>query len=138
MNKTIGLKLLIMVFILFSGTLVRAEVINIDNVTLQSMLDQGIPIIDVRRDDEWHDTGVINSSHLLTFFDAQGNYDEENWIKNLDSIVSSDEPFILICRSGNRTRMISQWLRWHRELESPKRRHRRSMMCLTLLNRYQQ
>jgi len=95
---------------MFFGSLAQAGVVNIDNDTLQSMLDQGATIIDVRREDEWRDTGVIDSSHLLTFFDAQGNYDAESWIRDLESIVSSDEPVILICRSGNRTKTISHWL----------------------------
>ncbi len=100
----------IVLFSLCFGNIVRAEVIDIDNDTLQSLLDQDIPIVDVRRVDEWNDTGVIDDSHLLTFFDAQGGYDVEKWLSDLDAIVSSDDPFILICRSGNRTRMISQWL----------------------------
>lgn len=88
----------------------RAEVINVDEFELQSLLDNGTVIVDVRRIDEWHDTGIVKDSHMLTFFDAQGGYDAEKWLSNLEEIVSSTDPVILICRSGARTRIVSQWL----------------------------
>jgi hypothetical protein len=43
---------------------------NLDNEQLQSMLEQGTPIYDIRRPDEWHQTGVIADSQLMTFVDA--------------------------------------------------------------------
>ncbi|ASJ75276.1 rhodanese-like domain-containing protein [Granulosicoccus antarcticus] len=98
------------VFLLFFGSIAHAEVVDIDNEALQALLDQGIPIVDIRRVDEWQDTGVIDKSHLLTFFDKRGNYSSEKWLKSLDSIVKSDEPVIIICRSGNRSEKVSQWL----------------------------
>ena len=88
----------------------HAEVVDIDNATLQTLLDEGIPIIDVRRSDEWTETGVIENSNLLTFFDAQGGYDAEYWEQGLNAFATSDKPVILICRSGGRSSTISQWL----------------------------
>jgi rhodanese-related sulfurtransferase len=32
------------------------------------------------------------------------------WLAALDKIVSKNDPFILICRSGNRTRQVSNFL----------------------------
>lgn len=87
-----------------------AEVINVDSASLQQLLDQGVPIVDVRRADEWQDTGVIENSHLITFFDSQGQYDAEKWLSELSSIVGPGEPVVLICHSGTRTKLISQWL----------------------------
>lgn len=98
------------VFLLFFGSIAQAEVIDIDTKALQTLLDQGVPIVDVRRADEWQDTGVIDKSHLLTFFDKRGNYNSQKWLKSLDSIAKPDEPVILICRSGNRSEKVSEWL----------------------------
>jgi len=104
---------LYLIAILFSTIFtsgLRAEVIEVDNSTLQSLLDQKIPVIDVRRVEEWVDTGVVENSHLLTFFNSKGGYDAEKWLKDLEGLITANEPVILICRSGHRTGMISQWL----------------------------
>ena len=57
----------------FIATL-QAEVVNIGNAELRELVDSGIPIVDVRRPDEWESTGVIDQSELLTFFDKKGAY----------------------------------------------------------------
>jgi len=88
----------------------RAQVINIDDQQLKALLDQGIPIIDIRRPDEWRQTGVIEGSHLITFFDRQGRYDVKAWLAKLAPIAGKDDPFILICRTGNRTGTVSRFL----------------------------
>ncbi|MEE9334485.1 MAG: rhodanese-like domain-containing protein [Granulosicoccaceae bacterium] len=88
----------------------HAEVINISKAELQTLLDEGTAIVDVRRLDEWNDTGIIKDSHMLTFFDAKGGYDAGKWLGDLEEVVASSDPVILICRSGGRTRMVSQWL----------------------------
>jgi len=88
----------------------HADVIQIDNEELKSLLEQGVPLIDVRRADEWKQTGVVEGSHLLTFFDAKGNYDVKQWLAELDQIAPNDQPFILICAVGGRTGNISKLL----------------------------
>lgn len=88
----------------------HAEVININYAELRKLISQGVPVIDVRRDDEWNDTGVIENSHLLTFFDEKGKYDATLWHAAFSTIVKKHDPVILICHSGARTSMISQWL----------------------------
>ena len=45
---------------------------NIENEQLQTMLENNVPIYDVRRPEEWYQTGVIEGSQLLTFVDADG------------------------------------------------------------------
>ena len=66
----------------------QADVTLVEGDGLQSLLDQGMPIIDVRRPDEWQSSGVVESSYLLTFFDKRGNYDVEKWIADLHEIVA--------------------------------------------------
>lgn len=93
---------------LFSSA--RADVTELGNAEFQHLLDKGIPVIDVRRPDEWKRTGIIEGSHLMTFFNAKGQYDIEAWITQLDKIVARDEPFVLICAVGGRTGSISKLL----------------------------
>ena len=51
------------------------------------MQEQNVPIIDIRRPDEWRSTGVISGSYLLTFFDAKGNYNLNQWLAELNDIA---------------------------------------------------
>lgn len=87
-----------------------AEVGQLSNEELKKMMDNNVPIIDIRRADEWKSTGIIQSSYKMTFFDARGKYDMTKWLAELDKIASKDEPFVLICRSGNRTGQVSNFL----------------------------
>lgn len=82
---------------------VMAEIKEVDNDGLQNLLKQGIPMVDIRTPEEWKATGIIEGSHLLTFFDKNGRYNVENWLKELDKIAKKDQAVILICRTGNRT-----------------------------------
>ena len=88
----------------------RAEVVDVDPAALAALLDEGVPIVDIRRPDEWTDTGVVEGSHLLTFFDADGEHDAAAWKAALGEIVDADEPVVPICRTGRRTDLVSEWL----------------------------
>jgi len=102
------LAIVVLTFVVASP--VFAEVGQLSNVELKQLIDKKIPIIDIRRQEEWKSTGVIEGSHKLTFFDARGNYNLNKWLSDLDKIAGKDEPFILICRSGNRTGQVSAFL----------------------------
>lgn len=91
-------------------TLAIADVTEVDNSSLQSLQAQGMTIIDVRRPDEWSDTGIIEGSHGITFFDAKGRYDVNAWISELSELVKPDEPFVLICARGVRSSKIAELL----------------------------
>jgi rhodanese-related sulfurtransferase len=67
-------------------------------------------IIDIRTPSEWRETGIIKGSYTLTFFDERGGYDTEKFLNALDTIVKENEKFALICRTGSRTGMISNFL----------------------------
>lgn len=89
---------------------VHAEVINIDNAELARLTAKGVPVIDIRTVGEWKSTGVIPGSKLLTFFDEKGNANPAQWLASAKGIAKPDQPVILICRSGNRTRAATQFL----------------------------
>ena len=88
----------------------RAEVINIDNAELARLMAKGVPVIDIRTAGEWKSTGVIPGSKLLTFFDEKGNANPAQWLASAKGIAKTDQPVILICRSGGRTRAATQFL----------------------------
>ncbi len=95
--------------LLLLGSTLFAEVTNIE-VSPQFIKNTKLKIIDIRTPSEWRETGIVKGSYTLTFFDERGNYDTEEFLKALNTIVSKDEKFALICRTGSRTGMISNFL----------------------------
>ena len=87
-----------------------AAVTNIDNAEFEKLISQGVPVIDIRRPEEWQQTGIVKGSHLITFFDKRGNYNVRAWLDKLAPIAGKNDPFILICRTGNRTGTVSRFL----------------------------
>ena len=100
-----------MVFGVLFTVIVGAEPVqDIDNSQLQELMEAGVPVIDVRTADEWDQTGIIEGSHLMTFFDEQGNYDVQTWLQTLQTIAQSNQPVALICATGGRTKAVSAFL----------------------------
>jgi len=82
---------------------------NLDNEQLETMLGRGVPIYDIRRVEEWHQTGVIEGSRLQTFVDGSGRV-LPDFLAHLSQTVDKDDPVILICRTGNRTSTLARHL----------------------------
>ena len=103
-------KLLIFLIFILNSQYSYSEVFEVEGNELQKLIDEGVPIIDIRREEEWFSTGIIKNSNLLTFFDKDGKYDLENWMNEFESIVQKDNTFILICRTGRRTNIVANYL----------------------------
>jgi len=85
-----------------------AELQNI--VASPEFLKKDIPVIDVRTPGEWKQTGIVKGAHTIMFFNEQGKYNVEAFLKALNQAVDTKKPFALICRTGSRTAMISDFL----------------------------
>ncbi|MBF0470360.1 MAG: FKBP-type peptidyl-prolyl cis-trans isomerase [Gammaproteobacteria bacterium] len=82
---------------------------SINNQQLEEKLRSGVKIIDIRRPDEWQKTGVVAGSIRLTAFDGRGQF-VRSFLGDLEKKVGKDEPFIVICRTGNRTAVLANAL----------------------------
>lgn len=72
---------------------------------------EGFVVIDVRRNDEWEQYGIIEGSHKITFFDESGGYDIDKFLAAFSKIVTSKEqPFILVCAHARRTKSIGEFM----------------------------
>jgi rhodanese-related sulfurtransferase len=80
---------------------------ELNNAELKTLLDEGATLVDVRRPDEWRETGVVEGSHLLTAFDERGNF-VRSFPGELEKLVGQDEKVVIICRVGNRTGMLAR------------------------------
>ena len=88
-----------------------ADFRNLTPTKLQSMIDQNIIVIDIRTPPEWLQTGVIPTSNKIMFFNEKGDYDIKSWLKYFGRIIKTKEqPFVLVCRSGNRTTQVGNFL----------------------------
>jgi len=104
------LRFLLTSFLLISAISARAEIIDIDNNQLASLSSSGVPVIDVRTAPEWEETGIVPGSHLLTYFDERGNADPESWLKKVKAFAKPNDPVVIICRSGKRSKAVSLFL----------------------------
>lgn len=81
---------------------------SIDNAELKKLLAEGVKIYDIRRPEEWKQTGVIKGSRLLTLFDRKGV--NRDFMPTFAKEVRPDEKVILICRTGNRTQKAADYI----------------------------
>ena len=102
--------LIITLFFLLNSTQLFAEIYEVNNEKIKMLLEISVPLIDIRTEGEWYENGVINSSHLLTFFDKDGNYDFKKWMIEVGEIADENGPVIIMCRSGRRSRIVSNMI----------------------------
>ena len=100
---------IILIINLLVASFAFSDVIEIGNIELKSLLQKKIPLIDIRRKDEWKSTGIVENSILMTF-DKNGKANTNEWLKELNKIANKNDPVILICRTGRRTGIISKFL----------------------------
>lgn len=63
----------------------------------------GVVVIDIRREEEWQETGIIEGAETVTAFTARGGVHPEFLEKFRALVPSPDTPVMLYCRTGNRT-----------------------------------
>lgn len=95
---------------LLLSPLALADVVDIDNAELARLSAAGVPVIDIRTEGEWKETGIVPGSRLITLFDERGRADAPAWLEKVKGVARPDQPVIVICRSGNRTKAASQLL----------------------------
>ena len=66
----------------------------------------GVVIIDIRRNEEWRDTGILNGAETITAFTKAGSLHPDFQTKFASLVPNSDTPFVLYCRSGRRTGIL--------------------------------
>jgi len=82
---------------------------NIGNDKLKELLARQVKIVDIRRPEEWKQTGVVEGSELMTAFDDRGRFNR-SFPSAFTSFAAPDEEVILICRTGNRSSVLANML----------------------------
>ena len=100
----------ITIFLMIYSMSLFAEILEVNNDKIKKLIKFGVPLVDIRTEGEWYETGVIDQSNLLTFFDKYGNSKVEEWITKFEKIAGRKDPVIIICRSGRRSRVVANYL----------------------------
>lgn len=78
-----------------------------NNDELDKLLARGVPVIDLRRPEEWEKTGVIEGSYLLTAFKKnQGFY--PYFLRHIKTLVKKTDEFIMISSVGRRSIYLTE------------------------------
>lgn len=88
---------------------------ELKTVSPEQLLDmqqnQNALVVDIRTEAEWQASGILSNSLKLQSFDPHGRFDQAKWVAALEQLKSSpDQPVILICRSGNRSARVGDFL----------------------------
>ena len=97
--------------ILITAIFALADFKGINPSQLQEMINKKITVIDIRTPLEWKEVGTIPTSKKIMFFDEKRQYDIQKWLNEFSKDVKNKEQaFVLVCRSGNRTGMVGDFL----------------------------
>ena len=77
---------------------------------LRAAQQKGALVIDIRRAEEWAETGIIEGAYTITAFTQSGQLHPEFQTKFTAIVPTPDTPVMLYCRTGNRTGIIGNAL----------------------------
>ena len=100
------MKILLVIFVLFTKC-VNAEVINIDNKEFSNLIEKEVKIIDVRTQNEWKSTGIIEGSFLISLLNKNKKFIFEDWYEMFKNKFGNNKSIVFICASGVRSNYIS-------------------------------
>lgn len=73
-------------------------------LTADDLTDSDALVVDIRRPEEWQETGVIEGSVLFTFTSV------DRFLGQVGPALSDGRDLVLVCRSGNRTQAAAKAL----------------------------
>lgn len=85
-------------------------VTDIDNAALKRLRANGAVLVDIRRPDEWRETGIIEGSRLITLFIDERGSVNPGFMPSFSKAVTPDDPVIIVCRTGSRSTVLADAL----------------------------
>ena len=79
---------------------------DLSSTELMAQQSNGVVIVDMRRNEEWKDPGIIDGAETITAFTKAGSLHPDFQVKFARLVPNSDTPFVLYCRSGRRTEIL--------------------------------
>jgi len=88
-----------------------ADFKTIDVAEFEKLQKEGVPVIDIRTEQEWKDTGIIEGSHKITFFNDKGQPLLADWFFEVGHLIKDKkEPFIIYCAHASRSKSLGEGL----------------------------
>lgn len=87
-----------------------AQFSEIDIQQMKALMDADAIVIDIRTPGEWKQTGIVEGSIPIMFFNEKRQPLTESWLKQASEYVTPDKQLVLICRTGSRTRLVGNYL----------------------------
>ena len=90
-----------------------ADTTTLEQASAEQLLEAqktGVVIIDIRREDEWASTGIIEGAKPITAFTETGELHTEFLARFAEAVPSTDTEFLIYCRSGQRTTNLGNML----------------------------
>ena len=106
----LAIRIFVLAFCLLISQTVFAEVVEVDAEEFQKLIVSGVTVIDVRTPGEWKQTGIVEGSIPIMFFDEKRKPLTQQWMQEASKYIQPDSQVVLICRSGNRSRIIGNFL----------------------------
>ena len=110
------IKILIIALLALAGytTIAKANnTVSLGQATAEDLLSSqanGVLVIDIRHEDEWRDTGIIEGAKTFTAFQKDDQIHPDFQQKLFSLASSKSTPILLYCRSGNRSNAIGNAL----------------------------
>lgn len=85
---------------------------DIDSEGLKAAIARGAKVVDIRRPEEWTETGVIKGSALITAWNngPRGPQFNREFPNQFFAQATPADEVVLICRTGNRSAFLSRML----------------------------
>jgi rhodanese-related sulfurtransferase len=107
----LGVKNWLIIFgLLFTQGAHAAEVIEVDVQGLEKLISSGVTVIDVRTPGEWKQTGIVEGSIPIMFFDEKHKPHVQEWMQQASNYIEPDSQVAIICRTGNRSKTVGNFL----------------------------
>ncbi len=101
---------LIILGLLFSQSACSAEIAEVDAKGLEALMKSGVTVIDVRTPGEWKQTGIVEGSIPIMFFDERRKAHPQQWMQQASMHIKPESPVAIICRTGNRSKTVGTYL----------------------------
>ena len=101
---------LIIFGLLFTQAACTAEVVEINAQGLEELLASGVTVIDVRTPGEWKQTGIVEGSIPIMFFDEKRQSHAQQWMQQASKYIGPESQVAIICRTGRRSKAVGNFL----------------------------
>ena len=105
-----NIRVYLLLITVFLPSLLLAEVVDINIEQFKELRQGNVIVIDVRTPGEWKQTGIVEGSHPIMFFNEKRQPLIEQWLQETAELIHPEQELILICRSGNRSGQIANYL----------------------------